>query len=294
MTVPLALNQFTVPGIRLDELAVACRTHGVSGLGVLRATMDELGVHEVRRILARNGVQPTSVCVITGLVAASAARRRELFADATRTLEVATELGVPAVVVTGGPRGGLNYRDALGQAADALAGLDERAGKLGGRLLLEPLHPMLAVHSAVTSLRQAAALAGSLTATGLVLDVWHVWAEYGLTATISEHAALIDIVHLADWIDNAEPVTDRELPGDGIADVAWLCRHIAAAITDRAIWWEIEVLSDRLATRYGQREFAGRCISRTRAMLGSIRPEEERGAGGVMGLGGALRGPEER
>jgi sugar phosphate isomerase/epimerase len=263
----LSVNQFVVPGLTLDELCRECRDHRVAGVGVLRSTVEEMGPTAVSRTLSKYGIRPTSVCVIMGLVATDAGERRELLNQARWTLEAATELGVPAVVVVGGPKPGLPLQEATSQAVDAIAALAARAEELGGRILLEPLHPMMAGLSAFTSLRQAIDLASGLRATGVVLDTWHVWNEFDLNATVARHGSAIDIVHVSDWAAGTTPTTDREFPGSGVADLAGLCSRIDSVAGDRRLWWEIEVLSERLSRRYSQIELLDLCIHRTKAFF---------------------------
>jgi len=246
----VSVNQFMVPQLGLDELCRACRDHGVSGLGVLRSTLDELGPAKIGHILADHGLTPTSVCVVLGLTAADPDERRSLFASALAVLNAAAELGVPTVIVAGGPGPGLPLRSATHQAVDAIAALDGHAHRIGARILLEPVHPMMVGQSVLTSFRQAAELAETLSATGVVLDTWHVWSEFDLDESIGRHSGVLDVVHLADWQAGTEPSLDRALPGDGIADLAALCGRIKEAAGDREPWWEIEVLSEELNRRY--------------------------------------------
>jgi sugar phosphate isomerase/epimerase len=263
----LAVNQFMVPDLRLDELCRISRSHGIAGLGILRAALDELGPAEIRRTLASHGIRPTSVCVIMGLTGRDADERAERFADAVGVLQSAADLGAPIIVVVGGPAPGLPLPEAITQATDAVAALDARAAVIGGRILLEPLHPMLVGLSAFTSLRQAAALAAPLKATSLVLDTWHVWSEPGLEETVARYGADLEIIHLADWSAGPIPTTDRELPGCGIADLSALCVHIGTATAEQSPWWEIEVLSERLSDRHGPADLLDVSIRHTKALL---------------------------
>lgn len=263
----LSVNQFVVPELTLGELCKECRDHGVAGVGLLRSTLDEIGAAEARQALSKYGIRPTSVCVIMGLTAVAADERGQLLDQARRTLEAATELDVPAVVVVGGPGPGLTLKEATAQAVDAIEALDRRAEELGGRILIEPLHPMFAGLSAFTSLRQAVDLADGLTATGVVLDTWHVWNEFDLDMTVARHGSAIDIVHVSDWAAGTTPTTDREFPGAGIADLTGLCSRIDSATGNRRLWWEIEVLSERLTRRYSQIDLLHLCIRRTKAFF---------------------------
>jgi sugar phosphate isomerase/epimerase len=262
----LSVNQFMVPKLTLDELCRSCRQHEVAGIGFLLAAVEETGPAHIARLAARHGIKPTSLCVVMGLTAAASEARSAKLSAAFGALEAAAELEVPVVIVAGGPEPGLTLADATAQAIDALSVLDARAAALGTRALVEPLHPMLVQQSAITSVRQAITISGQLRACGVVLDTWHVWAEFGLDATLSAHGSAIDIVHLSDWAASP-PSLDRELPGSGIIDLAQLAAQIGTATKGKRLWWEIEVLSASLTRRHSQLDLLALCVQRTRDLF---------------------------
>ncbi|MDX3078375.1 sugar phosphate isomerase/epimerase family protein [Streptomyces sp. MI02-7b] len=260
----LSFNQFAAPGLPFDEAVRLTAAAGFAGLGVLRSTVDELGPRRVAAVLGRYGIEPTSVCVAFGLVDADPGLARRKFDLAVDGLRDAAELGVPLVVVVGGPMAGLSIRDARRQVSDALGELDGEAARIGGHILVEPLHPAQASLSALCSLREAVDLVDRLDHCGVVLDTWHVWAEPGLDDTIAASAAAIEIVHLADWSAEPSAWLDRELPGAGIGDLPsirdLLRRHGFAG------WWEVEVLSEKYQAQ-GQSELPHRCATAARRLL---------------------------
>lgn len=264
----LALNQFTVRDLHFDEAARLSRAAGFDGLGVLRASVDELGVDHVSMQLKRHALTPTSVCVAMGLTHADPEARRDLLRQAVAALDAATELGAPLVVVVGGPARDLPLAAALAQVGQGVADLAHRAEAIGGRILIEPLHPVLIRFSALTGLRQTLDLIGGLPACGVVADTWHLWSDPGIADAITAAGDTIGIVHLADWSagegSDESSAMDRELPGEGIADIAGLCRQFASA--GFAGWWEVEVLSERL-WRGDQRVLPQRCAAAARRVL---------------------------
>jgi sugar phosphate isomerase/epimerase len=260
----LSVNQFMVAELSLPELAGWCNRNGVSGIGVLRSTVQRLGASTVAAVLAPHGVVPTSVCVALGLIDADPARQRARVEDAMAAVDDAARLGVPLVVVVGGPMPGLPLARARQQAQEAVAELAGYADRWRARLLLEPLHPSAVHLSAFTSLREAAECAAGLPAVGLVLDTWHLWTDRDLYTSIERDGGLLDIVHVADV--PAEPAPDeRAIPGDGLVDLVGIARQVLA--TGFAGWWEIEVLGTRSHRRYPALELLNRSLAGLRQVL---------------------------
>jgi sugar phosphate isomerase/epimerase len=272
----LSVNQFMVADLSLRELAEWCTRNGVSGIGVLRGTVQRLGASKVAAVLAAHSVVPTSVCVVLGLIDADPARQRERIADAMAAVEDAARLDVPLVVVVGGPMPGLPLARARQQAHEAVAQLAGYADRRGARLLLEPLHPSAVHLSAFTSLREAAECAAGLPAVGLVLDTWHLWTDRDLYADIERDGKLLDVVHVADV--PAKPASDeRAVPGNGLIDLVGIARQVLA--TGFAGWWEIEVLCTRPHRRYRPHELLDRSLAGLRQVLiaagaGARQPQE--------------------
>lgn len=268
----LAVNQFMVSGLSLDELARWCRRNGVRGIGVFRPVLHELGPAAVRRVLDDHGITPTSVCVALGLVHPDPVRARELRAAARVALREAAELGAPLVVVAGGAAPGLplsSARMAIVEAVDELAG---EARELGGRVLLEPLHPALVTLSALTDVGSAAELTARRPELGLVLDIWHMWTDPDLTTVLVEGPP-VDLVHLADWRDGPPDLDERAQPGEGVADVPALCD----AIADSGFhgWWELEVLTKEVLAGQAAIAWLDTALAAGRTVMGGGRDKVE-------------------
>ena len=260
----LSVNQFMVADLPLPELASWCRRNGVTGIGVLRDTVRRLGADTVATTLAAHGVVATSVCVALGLIDADPARQRARIADATAALDDAAKLGVPLVVVVGGPMPGLRLAQARQRAGEAVAELADRAGRCDARLLIEPLHPSAVHLSAFTTLREAATCAAGRPEIGVVLDTWHLWTDPDLYASIGRYGGFVDIVHVADQPVDPAP-DEREIPGDGVIDLVALARTVLAC--GFAGWWELEVLSARLRDGCTAIELLDRSLAGLRRLL---------------------------
>ncbi|MEO3802531.1 sugar phosphate isomerase/epimerase [Nonomuraea sp. B1E8] len=255
----ISFNQLTARDLPLATAARAARESGFDGFGVLPSAIAEHGVNGVRSVLDGEGLQPTSVCAFIGLIDPSPAVRAERMAKAERCLAHAAELGVPLVVVVGGPRATLGRREAWNQAAAAVDMLLRRAAREGADLLVEPLHPVLVNESVATSVADALTLVEQGQTGGIVVDTWHVWWDSRLREHLLEAGSRTRIVHLSDWAAGPAGNLDRALPGDGCADVPAICRDLLTAGFDG--WWELEILSETL--------WAGDQISLVRASYAS-------------------------
>jgi sugar phosphate isomerase/epimerase len=240
----LSFNQLTAPDLPLPTAAAAARGCGFRGFGVLPATVARLGTDRVRSVLDGAGLRPTSVCAALGLTGSTSSARRERMAAAERCLEYAAELGVPLVVVVGGPDPDVTRRDAWNQVRGALEVLLDRAAQSGVRVLVEPLHPVLIDQSVATSVTDALALVDKHPPAGIVVDAWHVWWDSRLQDCLREAVGRVGIVHLSDWAAGSYEGPDRVLPGDGVADLSSICTDLLAAGFDG--WWEVEIISEAL------------------------------------------------
>lgn len=265
MTEParISVNQFMVPGLALDDLARWCSANDVAGVGVLRSTVTDLGVAAVAKALRAAAVLPTSVCVAFGLISPDPREERALFGDAVRALEQATALGVPLVVVTGGPRTGLTLSAARERVLDRLAELSACAHRIGGRILVEPLHPAMVEASVFTTLSDTGSAVRGLDV-GLVLDVWHLWSDSRLVTDTRNRITGIEIVHLSDWLSRPFDPDERGVPGEGLIDLVELTRGIRAA--GFRGWWEMEVLT----SRHTGVDLLERSLAGTRAVLSTL------------------------
>jgi sugar phosphate isomerase/epimerase len=235
----LAVNQFMAPDLTLDRLAEVAAGAGAAGVGVLTPALAELGVPLVRATLRQHGLEPTSSCVVLGLVDADPEARRSRLVAATAALRSAADLGVPLVVVAGGPAPEVGLRAARTQVVDGLVELAAEAERIGTQVLLEPLGSSAAHLSCVVGLAQGVEVVRSAPGVGIVLDLWHCWTDGDLLASASNAADLVSIVHVADWPTEPRHLYERVLPGAGIMGLRELLGSLSGAISPR--WVELEV-----------------------------------------------------
>jgi len=137
---------------------------------------------------------------------------------------------------------------ARGRLLDHLGPLLEMAGKIGVKLAVEPLHPMLVGdRTIVASLSHGNDLCEALgPGIGLVVDVYHVWWDERLQAEIARagQAGRLLGFHVSDWlVPTKHLLTDRGMMGDGIIDLAGIQRMMQAAGFDGPV--EVEIFSSQ-------------------------------------------------
>jgi sugar phosphate isomerase/epimerase len=137
---------------------------------------------------------------------------------------------------------------ARGRLLDHLGPLLEMARKIGVKLAVEPLHPMLVGdRTIVASLSHGNDLCEALgPGIGLVVDVYHVWWDERLQAEIARagQAGRLLGFHVSDWlVPTKHLLTDRGMMGDGIIDLAGIQCMMQAAGFDGAV--EVEIFSSQ-------------------------------------------------
>jgi sugar phosphate isomerase/epimerase len=283
----LSFNQLTARDLPLAAVARAASGCGFEGLGVLPSTVDSLGVPGVRSVLDGEGLRPTSICALVGLAGSGPGTSGQRMTRAGRCLEYAAELGVPLVVVVGGPSAGVTRQEAWDQAAGALGALLRQAARAGVTILLEPLHPVLIGQSVATSLADALELISGNDLAGVVVDTWHVWWDSRLRPFLRDSGERVGLVHLSDWPASPAAHLDRVLPGDGVADLSAICADLIR--TGFGGWWEVEVLSeqlwagDQLALVRACHRAATVVLSRALALASGHRPPAQPRAAGRPG-----------
>lgn len=163
-------------------------------------------------------------------------------------LERAARFGADHVMAfTGGLAAGeRDLAAARGRLIDRLGPLLEMARKIGVKLAVEPLHPMLVGdRTIVASLGHGNDLCEALgPGIGLVVDVYHVWWDERLQTEIAlaGQAGRLLGFHVNDWLVPTKHIlTDRGMMGDGIIDLAAIHRMMQTAGFDGPV--EIEIFS---------------------------------------------------
>ncbi|WP_270937065.1 TIM barrel protein, partial [Falsiroseomonas oryzae] len=154
-----------------------------------------------------------------------------------RLLAAAQELDAPVNVILGGVLHGAAHgappslREARRRTAEGFAALARRAGALGVRLAVEPIHPAaIGTRSCINQLDQALALIGDDPRCGLTLDLFHSWWDPALERVVAGHPDRLFLVQICglDILADGGPPRRADL-ATGPADLALLLRDLDAA-----------------------------------------------------------------
>lgn len=228
----LALNHYICPpGYGTQKFLDDATALGVGAVGLTRAVLDEIPVPRLREMLNRTGLSVSSLNSAGYFTFTDAAKQAEQRDVNARLIETAAELEVPTLcVITGGVADCACLEDARGRIVDGLFHLDELAAQAGVNLGLEPIHPVgMLSKGCVNSIAQARQVIAPLTATGLILDLYHSWWDDGFNRVLDEDLRRVHLIQICNVILHEDEMPRRSTRLDqGVVDVAGL---IAAART---------------------------------------------------------------
>lgn len=248
----LAIHQATTERQwELPEAITGYARHGVHGITVRRDKLAACGMDRAKRLLDDHGMDVVGLSRAHLPTTDDPEPRRQGLDRFRRAIEEAAELGASYLIALadGLPDGSKDIDGARAGARDALAELLPEAAAAGVALGLEALHPMNADFSCINRLGQANDLVAELGAgVGVLVDVYHVWWDPLLEAEISRAGRTIMGVHLSDWrVPTRDLMFDRGMIGDGVIDLARLCRLIdetgfegrhEVEIFSQVDWWQ--------------------------------------------------------
>ena len=231
-----------------------CLRHGVTAISPWRDQIETIGLDEAVRIVKANGLRVTGLCRGGMFPADTAAGRRAAIDDNRRAIDEAAALGANCLVlVVGGlPGSSRDIAEARRMVTDGIAAILDHARAVRVPLAIEPLHPMYAADRAcVNTLDQALDLCEILgDGVGVAIDVYHVWWDPKLAASISRagHMRRILAHHICDWlVPTRDLLLDRGMMGDGVIDLKAIRAMIEAAgytgpqeveLFSRDNWWK--------------------------------------------------------
>ena len=245
----LSMNTITVRDRwTLAQCIEGCARHGISTIDPWRDKIAEYGLANAVRHFRDAGVHVSGVCR-GGLF--TAGDYHAAIEENRRAIDEAASLGADClVIVVGGlPAASKNLPGARAIVAEALAEILPYARTAGITLALEPLHPMTcADRSVLATTAQALRLAETLgDGVGLALDVYHIWWDPDLQASVAAAAGRIAAFHVCDWlVPTRDLVFDRGMMGDGVIDISRIRTlvdeagyggPIAVEIMSQGDWW---------------------------------------------------------
>lgn len=253
----LSINQAT---IKYADLATALRVTaeaGVSGIGLWREPVNEVGLDIAARMLADSGLRFTTHCrggfftLPDGPPRQAALDDNRRAIEETATLAAAGAAGSTAVLVlvAGGlPEGSRDLIGARERVRDAIGELSVDAAAAGVTLAIESLHPMFGSDRCVVStLGQALDIAADFdpAVVGAAVDTFHIWWDPQVLDQIARagREGRIATYQVCDWKTPlpADVLLSRHYPGDGVIDFASLTRAVVATGYDRDV--EVEIFN---------------------------------------------------
>lgn len=227
-----------------ERVIDACAARGYGGIVFWRREIGARAAEIGNRVRAA-GLQVAGLCRTPYLVGREAPRdAAELYAS----VEMAADLGAPVLtIVTGGTEpGSKGVIETQKRLADRVAAIAPVAAAAGVALALEPLNPMFGGNrTCIFTVADALAVADSVAApnVGVAVDVYHVWWDRTLAASLAAARGRVLGYHLCDWLENTRHMLlDRGMMGDGVADLHAIRRAVEDSAGYRG-FCEVEVFS---------------------------------------------------
>ncbi|MFO1140685.1 MAG: sugar phosphate isomerase/epimerase family protein [Paracoccus sp. (in: a-proteobacteria)] len=231
----LALNTATLghnidghgAGWSPERVIDACAERGYGGIVFWRREIGSRAAEIGERVRAA-GMQVVGLCRTPYLTGRDAGSDDEVRAS----IDMAAGLGAPVLtIVTGGTQpDSKGILDSQKRLADRVARIAGYAAERGVALALEPLNPMFGGNrTCIFTVADALAVCDAVGAEnlGVAVDVYHVWWDRTLAASLRQAQGRILGYHLCDWLENTrDMLLDRGMMGDGVADL----RAIRAAV----------------------------------------------------------------
>jgi sugar phosphate isomerase/epimerase len=243
----LSFNQMTADPWPLERVVRNCSASGVPYIGVWRHKLDG-DAAKASAMIRNEGLRVSSLCRGGWFSAPTAEERRERVEDNRRAIEEAALLGAPVLVIVSGPANGQTLEDARETVLDGLLEVLPDAERAGVTLGIEPLHPMYAAErSVIVTLKQANDMAEQLAspATGVVVDVFHVWWDPEVVVQIERARGKIVGFHVSDWpVPLPGILMGRAMMGDGVIELRKLRQVVDSAGYNGPI--EVEIFNEEV------------------------------------------------
>lgn len=255
----LALNTATLghnldghgAGWPVERVIDACAERGIGHIVFWRREIGNRAIQIGNRVRT-SGMQVAGLCRAPYLVGRDAPATLD---EAKQSIDMAAALGAPVLtIVTGGTEPGTRgLVDTQKRLAERVATLAPHAAAAGVNLAIEPLNPMFGGNrTCLFTVAESLALCDTIAApnVGVAVDVYHVWWDATLAASLANARGRIFGYHLCDWLETTQDMLlDRGMMGDGVADL----RRLRAGIegTGYAGPCEVEVFS---AANWWQRD----------------------------------------
>jgi sugar phosphate isomerase/epimerase len=222
----LGINQATTrTGWNHRESLLGYAKYDIKHIGLWRDKVLELGVKETKILLNELGSKVTCLNRIGPVFASDGEADATFLEDAKCGIDEAVGLNAESLMYFPGTSlpNNINLDSARQHAKDCLQKILELARPANVKIVIEPLHPMIAGdRSCLNTIAQCNDICDDLGGgLGIVVDVYHVWWDPMLKAEIFRAgAARLAGFHINDWL---VPTTDlfsgRGMMGDGVIEL---------------------------------------------------------------------------
>ena len=252
-------------GWSTEQVIEACAARGFGGIVFWRP---EIGARaqEIGERVRAAGMQVVGLCRTPYITGAEAPATL----DAARAcVDMAAAMGAQVLtIVTGGTEPGTKgVIESQKILAERVAALADHAASMRVNLALEPLNPMFGGNrTCLFTVAEALRLCDEIGAQnlGVAVDVYHVWWDTTLAASLARAGGRIFGYHLCDWKEHTEDMLlDRGMMGDGVADLKGIRAMVEGAgyagpceveIFSARDWWQrdpgdvLDVIAQRFRT----------------------------------------------
>jgi len=246
----LSLNTATVKHLNLRDSVELCQRQGISGIGLWREQVQEIGNEAAATIVRDSGLRVSSLCR-SGFFTVDPSERARMLDDNRAAVEEAAAVGTEVLVLVGGglAPGSKSLPHARELISDAISELAPFAADAGVRLGIEALHPMFcADRCSVSRLGEALNLAQQfpVETVGVVVDSYHVWWDDSVIDEIARAGERIFSYQVCDWILPlpSDMLLGRGHVGDGYIEFGPMTRAVEAAGYNGMI--EVEIFNEEI------------------------------------------------
>ncbi|WP_373083542.1 sugar phosphate isomerase/epimerase family protein [Zhongshania sp.] len=265
MTPIISVNTLCLTPAPLPQQVALIAELGATAISPQREQLSQFGATQARRLFQETGL---SVSLVThrafGFTTPTEAtkQRDRLMA----TIDMAQEVNAAAVCMTSGPRGAMDWREAMQRFADEISPCAEYALAAGIDLGLEPTSHLYADASMAHRLSDAVALARAAEIK-VGIDLFACWTDSDITEAIAAAGPMCAFVQLSDYVMGDRALPCRAVPGDGALPMEHLFQLIFSTGYCGPV--DLEIIGPRLAAE-GHKIGLRRAITYTEKIIQAI------------------------
>ena len=187
-------------------------------------------------------------------------------------IDAAADTGARVIYMLTGGRGDLDWESAAERFRDAVTPCVSVADDAGVALAIENASSLYADIHIAHSLRDTITLA-EMTGLGICIDLFHCWAEAGLSALLNRALPRTEAIQVSDYVLGDRALPARAVPGDGTIPIEpFIATALASGYSHH---FDLELIGPRIESE-GRLEAARRACAKVSAMLERLGGRERR------------------